>query len=83
MIVFLLCGTFPGHKNPFQSGTIDQRGYSIHDVPPLKYTYSNHSKFCQPLDSRLGDLVRDMIQTESSDRPSLQDCLKRISAIAS
>lgn len=71
-----------GHKNPFQSGTIDQRGYNIDDVPPLKYTYSEHSKYCQPLDRRLTFLARDMLQLEPSNRPSLQDCLKRLSQIA-
>lgn len=70
-----------GHPNPFQSGTIDQRGYNIGDVPPLKYTYSTHSKYCQPLDSRLTGLARDMLQMEPTDRPSLQECLKRVSLI--
>jgi hypothetical protein len=72
-----------GHKNPFQSGTIDQRSYSVQDVPPLKYTYSTHSKFCQSLDGQLGSVVRDMIQAEPCDRPTLQDCLKRVTPIAS
>ncbi|CAI7991881.1 Serine/threonine-protein kinase PINK1, mitochondrial [Geodia barretti] len=72
-----------GHKNPFQSGTIDQRSYGVQDVPPLKYTYSTHSKFCQSLDSQLGSIVRAMIQAEPSDRPTLQDCLRRVSPIAS
>ena len=74
---------FSGHKNPFQSGTIDQRSYSVQDVPPLKYTYSTHSKFCQSLDGQLGSVVRDMIQAEPCDRPTLQDCLKRVTPIAS
>ena len=72
---------FSGHPNPFQSGTIDQRGYNIGDVPPLKYTYSVHSKHCQPLDRRLTDLAHDMLQMEPTDRPSLQECVKRVSLI--
>ena len=72
----------PGHQNPFQSGTIDQRGYSIDALPPLKYTYCTHSKFCQPLNSKLTALVRDMLQVEPTDRPSLQDCVKRVMQIS-
>ena len=77
----VLAYEFAGHKNPFESGTIDQRGYHIDNLPPLKFTYCKNTKYCQPLPRDFTMLVRSMLEMEHSDRPDLQTCLKAISAL--
>lgn len=64
-----------GHQSPFQSGTIDQRGYGIHQVPSLKTTYCSNPSYCQPLPAELTKLVQSMLQSDPKDRPTLQHCL--------
>lgn len=72
---------FAGHKNPFESGTIDSRGYNVDELPPLKYTYCKNSKFCQPLHADFTALVKEMLQMEVYDRLTLQSCLKSVSKL--
>ena len=70
-----------GHPNPFEKGTIDQRGYSIDQLPPLNDTYCKHTRYCQPLPQAFGTLVQGMLQPETSDRTPLSDCLFRLQNI--
>ena len=74
----VLAHELAGHPNPFQKGTIDQRGYSIDQVPPLNSTYCKHANFCKPLPRAFTTLVTSMLQPEARDRPSLSDCLKKV-----
>lgn len=79
----VLAYEFAGHRSPFQSGVsaIDQRGYSVNELPPLRYTYCNNSKYCQALPSDLTALVKSMLEMNPSDRPLLQSCLRSVSRI--
>ncbi len=70
-----------GHGNPFQSGTIDQRGYSVDALPPLRFTYCKNSKYCQGLPAEFTRLARSMLDMDASSRPSLQECLRTISRL--
>ena len=74
---------FAGHKSPFESGvtTFDQRGYSVDELPPLRYTNCRNSIHCQSLPRDFTSLVRSMLQMAPSDRPSLQSCLKAVSRL--
>ena len=76
----VLAYEFAGHRSPFESGvtTIDQRGYDVNELPPLKYTYCRNSMHCQPLPSEFTALVNLMLEMEPNDRPSLRSCLTRI-----
>ena len=64
-----------GHQSPFKAGVIDQRGYGVDQLPPLKATYCANSSHCQTLPAGLTDLVQSMLQPEPGDRPTLQHCL--------
>lgn len=79
----VLAYEFAGHRSPFQSGVsaIDQRGYSVNELPPLRYTYCNNSKYCQALPYDLTALVKSMLEMNPSDRPLLQSCLRSVSRI--
>ena len=77
----ILAYELAGHTSPFEAGTLDQRGYDIDQVPPLKFTYSKNSKFCQSLPSGLTALVRNMLLVEACDRPTIQSCLKTVNSL--
>ena len=70
-----------GHPSPFSGGVIDQRGYTVDQLPPLKFTYCRQSKFAQPLLSQLTDLVRAMLDIEQSSRPTLAHCYKTVCSL--
>ena len=70
-----------GHKNPFEGGNIDQRGYSILEVPALRHTYCKEMKYHQPLPPGLTKLVAEMLDVDPGRRPTLKDCIKRVSAM--
>ena len=70
-----------GHPSPFSSGVIDQRGYTVDELPPLKYTYCKQSKFAQPLPGQLTELVRAMLDIELSTRPTLFQCYKTVCSL--
>lgn len=74
---------FAGHRSPFESGvtTFDQRGYSVDELPPLRYTNCRNSIHCQRLPSDFTSLVKSMLEMAPSDRPSLQSCLKAVSRL--
>ena len=67
----VLAYEFAGHRSPFESGvtTIDQRGYDVNELPPLKYTYCRNSMHCQPLPSEFAALVNSMLEMKPNDRP--------------
>ena len=67
-----------GHRNPFLSGTVDQRAYQVDDLVPLKYTHCNNSVHCQPLPGDLTRLVRSMVSPEPEERPSLREAEKAL-----
>ena len=77
----ILAYELAGHPSPFESGTLDQRGYDIDQVPQLKFTFCKNSKFCQVLPNGFTALVKSMLAMEPSSRPTLQSCLKTISAL--
>lgn len=64
-----------GHPSPFQSGTIDQRGYGVDLLPSLKTTYCSSPSYCQALPAELTKLVKSMLQPNPKERPTLQHCL--------
>ena len=64
-----------GHPSPFKAGTIDQRGYGVDELPPLKFTFCKSSNYCQRLPSELTRLVVSMLQPDMDDRFSLQRCV--------
>lgn len=68
-----------GHPSPFKAGTIDQRGYADDELPPLKFTYCKNSIHCEQLPPEFTRLVQSMLQPSPSDRPSLKECLSKIS----
>ena len=62
-----------GHPSPFE--IIDQKGYDVKDLPPLKATRCNNPSYRHPLPSQLTSLVESMLHPDPCDRPSLQQCL--------
>lgn len=65
-----------GHKSPFATGIIDQRGYHVDQLPALRTTHCSSSPaHCQALPTQLTRLVEAMLQFDPIDRPSLQHCL--------
>lgn len=75
----LLAYELAGHPSPFQSGTIDQKGYSMDELPPLKTTYcKSNPSYHQQLPAGFTTLVKSMLELQPSDRPSLQSCLDTI-----
>ena len=70
-----------GHPSPFSGGVIDQRGYTVDQLPPLKFTYCKQSKYIQPLSGVLTDLVRAMLDIEASTRPTLVHCYKTVCSL--
>lgn len=70
-----------GHPSPFASGTIDQRGYTIDQVPPLKATYCKNSRYAQSLPREFTELVRGMLDIEPRSRPTLATCYRTISSL--
>ncbi len=70
-----------GHHSPFQAGSIDQRSYSLDNLPPLRYTYCKNSKFCQSLPAEYTHLIKSMLDIAATSRPSLQECLQTVSKL--
>lgn len=70
-----------GHQSPFASGTIDQRGYAVDQLPALRTTYCSNSAHYQKLPAELTRLAGSMLQPDPSDRPSLQRCLDTLNNI--
>ena len=74
----LLAYELAGHQSPFSSGRIDQRGYSVNELPSLKSTFCSNSRFVQSLPADFTRLVQKMMEPEPADRPTLQYCLDEV-----
>lgn len=66
-----------GHRNPFETGRLDQRAYEVVNIPPLEYTYCAAAVHCQRLPQKFSSLVQSMLAPDPVNRPTLTEALQR------
>ena len=70
-----------GHPSPFAAETIDQRGYTVDQLPSLQFTHCKYSKYTQKLPREFTDLVRSMLDIEPTTRPTLANCYMTVCSL--
>eukprot|EP00731_Ephydatia_muelleri_P030669 Em0022g183a len=66
-----------GHRNPFETGRLDQRAYEVLNIPPLEYTFCAAAVHSQRLPQKLSSLVQSMLAPDPVNRPTLTEALQR------
>ena len=70
-----------GCISPFQTGQVDQEGYSTSELPRLTFTRSRDHMEASRLPPRFTNLVQQMLEYSCDKRLSIRDAFDEMQAI--